>query len=143
MNESTNPRVIADNIKKLDARSLVTADGLKEMTEQVELLQTYSTTEIETGGKWIDNKTIFKRTVNLSQATAITASDWTTLPVDGGTPEIATLVKVEINYMSPSGNQGVKMKVSGSNLQAAVIYGTETIGVNSYFTLYYTKVTTP
>ena len=54
MTDSTNPRVMADNIRDLNARSLGTI-------AQVEALQTYSSDETDTGKVWIDGRKIYRR----------------------------------------------------------------------------------
>ena len=47
--DSTNPRVMANNIKELDARSLAALAGLDDISDQVEALGTFSATEVDTG----------------------------------------------------------------------------------------------
>ena len=58
MNDSTNPRVMADNIKELDARTLGTI-------AEVEALQIYDDAETDTGKKWIDGKTIYRKIISI------------------------------------------------------------------------------
>ena len=65
--DSTNPRVMADNIKELDARSLTTAD-------EVSALQIYDTDETDTGKKWIDGSAIYRKVIDIGDIEAATAS---------------------------------------------------------------------
>lgn len=79
MNDSTNIRIIADNIRKLekmvkeagselptpgagDAGKIlkVGSDGYELATEYSYTPPTYSTTEVNTGYKWIDNRDIYR-----------------------------------------------------------------------------------
>ena len=54
MVDSTNPRVMADNIKELDARTLGTI-------AEAEALQIYDDEETDTGKKWIDGSPIYRK----------------------------------------------------------------------------------
>lgn len=70
MTDSTNPRVMADNIKELDARTLGTA-------AEVKALQTISTDEIDTGRKWIDGRPIYSKVIALDTTLSVGYSAWT------------------------------------------------------------------
>lgn len=56
MNDSTNIRIIADNIRKLNSRS----SNLEKSAAKIP--KNYSTDEIDTGLKWIDGATIYQKT---------------------------------------------------------------------------------
>ena len=62
MTDSTNPRVMADNIKKLDAADQETAGVL-------EALQIYDDAETDTGKKWINGETIYRKVFTISELT--------------------------------------------------------------------------
>ena len=65
--DSTNPRVMADNINELDARALTTA-------AEVSALQIYDTDETDTGKKWIDGSAIYRKVIDIGDIEAATAS---------------------------------------------------------------------
>lgn len=67
MNDSTNIRIIADNIKKLDSRSSNLEKDFE--TAAAKIPKDYSTTEVETGLKWINDKTIFQKVLTGTTAT--------------------------------------------------------------------------
>ena len=54
MVDSTNPRIMADNIKELNA-------GTQANAKVIEALGTYSLTEVDTGKKWIDGSVIYRK----------------------------------------------------------------------------------
>ena len=58
MTDSTNPRVMADNIRELDARILGTV-------AQFEALQIFDDDETDKGMKWIDGSPIYRKVVDL------------------------------------------------------------------------------
>ena len=60
MTDSTNPRVMADNIRELSAGQA--AQGTK-LEAEIEALGSYSATEVDTGKKWIDGKSIYRRVI--------------------------------------------------------------------------------
>ena len=70
MTDSTNPRILADNIKTLNARTLGTA-------AEVEALQNYSTDEVDTG-KVYENKPVYRKIFTGTMPT-ITSEDTYTI----------------------------------------------------------------
>ena len=54
MIDSTNPRVMADNIRHLTA-------GEQANASAIEALQTYSTNEVDTGMLWVDRSPIYRK----------------------------------------------------------------------------------
>lgn len=72
--DSTNPRVMADNIKELNARTLGT-------TAEVEALQIFDDDETNTGKKWIDGTPIYRRVFVFDSPVSLAASSWNDLSV--------------------------------------------------------------
>lgn len=60
MVDSTNPRVMADNIRSLNAGNQANAGAIEANAEAIEALGTYSTNEIDTGMTWKESK-IFRK----------------------------------------------------------------------------------
>ena len=60
MVDSTNPRVIADNIKELSVGNQANAGAIEANAEAIEALGAYSTDEIDTGMTWKGSK-IFRK----------------------------------------------------------------------------------
>ena len=61
MIDSTNPRVMADNIRHLSGESGSQASDISTLQTTVAAQGTYSTTETDTGKKWIDNSSIYRK----------------------------------------------------------------------------------
>ena len=61
MIDSTNPRILADNIRDLTDKQIVEAAEILALQGDFEALGSYSTTEVNTGKKWIDNSGIFRK----------------------------------------------------------------------------------
>ena len=60
MIDSTNPRILADNIRALSKESESQASGISALQAAVEALRSYSKNEVDTGMKWIDGKNIYR-----------------------------------------------------------------------------------
>ena len=63
MIDSTNPRILADNIRDLTDKQIVEAAEILALQGDVEALGSYSTTETNTGKKWIDNSDIYRKII--------------------------------------------------------------------------------
>ena len=61
MIDSTNPRVMADNIRKLSDKQIAEAAEIVALQGDIEALGSYSTTEVDTGKKWIDGSAIYRK----------------------------------------------------------------------------------
>lgn len=113
----------------------------------------YSTTETDTGAKWIDGKAIYKKTIVVGTITANTLKT-----VNAGITNFGTLVKFEgvsagTNGSStapfPQNYSGVSDMYSGNAVAARYNISQDTIAVwsngfenqNIIVTLYYTKAT--
>lgn len=59
---STNPMTMAENIRKLDDLTQATASSVASIPVD-KIPKDYSTTETDTGIKWIDNKDIYVKTI--------------------------------------------------------------------------------
>ena len=140
MIDSTNPRIMADNIKELAAGgggtsvtpnpegeatgvlSSIGIDGNKYLT-----IQDYSTTEQSTGEKWIDNKDIFIIVIHLASPLAITGS-WQSTGVSwSGKSIIANYSAVPLGFGTYEGTLLVK-GISDTTVQDIIIkYTKETV----------------
>ena len=61
MIDSTNPRVMADNIRHLTAGEQANTTAIGTNTSSISALQTFDTDETNTGMKWIDDKDIYRK----------------------------------------------------------------------------------
>ena len=77
MIDSTNPRVMADNIRKLSGNQIGQAAELEALDNKIEALGSYSTTEIDTGKKWVDGSSIFRKVFILESAMSVVTGDVT------------------------------------------------------------------
>lgn len=80
MTDSTNPRVMADNIKELYA-------GLLATNAQVEALQTYDEDETATGEIWIDGKPIYQKVFKVANLPNTTSEN-----VSHGVTDLGTVI---------------------------------------------------
>ena len=101
---------------------------------------TYSTTEQKTGDKWIDNKDIYCKVVNLQSTLEVQSQTWTDTGVDS--TDIDTLLNVKA-YDANSVNFSVNAaKMVGETAHIGVMQFRSTqIGINR-LVLWYTKSTT-
>lgn len=157
--DSTNPRVIADNIRKLDDAVQAAASELPEVetTDEGKVLtvnasgkwavldlpasipKDYSLTETDTGLKWIDGKNIYSKTFYFEAVTA---------PVD---VEFTLEYIISANGFSFNTDRVVPIEVYNINNYQANIYYMRTsntirfgfqsnlVGDSAYVTLFYTK----
>ena len=105
----------------------------------------YSTSEVDTKVKWIDNKTIYRKTINIGALPNATGKQ-----VNHGISGLDTVVKMEGFARDPNAFTPLPFPGSGSNpagfiqvgiTSTAVSIGTGTDRSNAtgYITLYYTK----
>ena len=104
----------------------------------------YSTSEVNTGAKWIDSSAIYKKTVNFGSL-----PNATTKTVAHNITNVSRFVKVEQSVTNGGSGALALSSTSGSNTDAFNFYVTATeIGIktgadrsdcDAYITLYYTK----
>ena len=82
MTDSTNPRVMADNIKELSGASGSQAAEISALQTTVEALSKYSTTEYDTGKRWINNEVIYGRVVTFENPISISYDSFTNTNVE-------------------------------------------------------------
>lgn len=80
--DSTNPRIIAENIRKLDDLTQATAATVAEIPVD-KIPKDYSTTEQNTGVKWTDGKEIYSKTYSGAFPVITAATESVTLGVIG------------------------------------------------------------
>lgn len=106
----------------------------------------YSTTEVDTGFKWIDGKTIYKKTVTCSSVTG--AGHYLTF--NHSISSLDKVVKVESIAMRTDTVQYAQVDGDGFNSTLRVQVTATQVGINSavgaanyniYATIYYTKTT--
>lgn len=106
----------------------------------------YSSTEVDTGIKWIDGKTIYQKTITSRATTSNTSIDLSTLSID-------LIIKLEAVKVADVGNNMVWLNYYASNEDWFQFYYKQTDGDHSlvckavgenfvgniYVTIYYTK----
>lgn len=112
-------------------------------------VESYSLTEVPTGGTWIDGKPIYKRTYNcgslLNNGTRYVNHGITNLGVimkseafavyEGS---VSTGVNLPIPYTAPTGIQNT-VTVNFTSTQICLTTGTDRTAATAYVTLWYTK----
>ena len=104
----------------------------------------YSTNEMETNAKWIDGKTIYKKTINFGAL-----PDATTKSVAHGISNIGYIVKLEgitfnstrwlpLSLASPA-TVSTNIMLSADSTNVTIITGIDRTSDSAYVTLYYTK----
>lgn len=103
----------------------------------------YSTSEVDSGSKWIDGSAIYKKTVNLGNL-----PNNTTKTVAHNIANLSTLVRLEGNftngtnsapipYSAPTASKTVQAYVDATNITIGT--GEDRSAYSGYVTLYYTK----
>jgi hypothetical protein len=103
----------------------------------------YSTAEVDTGTKWINGESIYRKTINLGNL-----PDTTTKNITHNISNFETLVKLEgsftngtnsasIPYAAPTATKSVQAYVDTSNVVIGT--GEDRSSYTGYVTLYYTK----
>ena len=107
------------------------------------IIMDYSTSEVNTGAKWIDGETIFKKTINIGSL-----PNNTTSTVAHNITSLNQLIRVEgsftngtnsapIPYAAPTASKSVQVYVDGTNITIGT--GEDRSAYSGYVTLYYTK----
>ena len=106
----------------------------------------YSTTEVDTGAKWIDGKTIYKKTINFGALPNSTAKS-----VAHGISNLGMFVKVEaiavnpnnttlpLPYATPVDYAAYNVACSVNSTEVIIATNTNRADFTGYVTLYYTK----
>lgn len=102
----------------------------------------YSTTEQDTGIKWVDGKTIYQRTVYATAQTYLTNSAWSTIPWNSSFNNIAYLIEAVQHGVSPNAYQQIRFIADSGTIKGASAVSDNyppTLATNQYVTFYYTK----
>ena len=83
MIDSTNPRILADNIRALSAKGNTLGDA-------IEALGSYSTTEFDTGKRWLNDEPIYQRVLTFESSISISYDAFTNTNVDF--PDISKII---------------------------------------------------
>lgn len=134
MTDSTNPRVMADNIKKLHAGNLGTE-------EKVSALQIFDDAETDTGKVWVDGKPIYRKVINAELPNS------TTKTINHGITNLGDLVFFNAYSKYTEGTNRRKLGDAGSGTSSLTVSNTEIIivtnqnlsGIYADFILEYTK----
>lgn len=144
MTDSTNPRVMADNIKKLDARSSETAGIVKNLT-------TFSLTEeFDTGKRLPDGTVIYGKTFIPETIAGNTSTDYlisndfdSLIDIYGRV--VSGSYSIPVPYPAASGNLVITANVYQKSLRVTV--GAYYVDANALsdalIIVEYTKATTP
>lgn len=126
--------------------SQINPDGnvydIKDATARTEITQikaqnTYSMTEQDTGKKWIDGKTIYRKILTAGETTTLDTS-WK--QVSGWSIEVATLgYIVSLITVTSSLLNGVRTRFDTTTLQFSLASGTSNVYVGNYCIIEYTK----
>ena len=107
-------------------------------------VESYSTSEVDTGTTWIDDFTIYKKTIDIGAL-----PDTDTKTVAHGITGFVTLIDVSgsfsdgtnsapLPYSSPTTTKNVQVYVDDTNIN--IVTGEDRSSYNGYVTLYYTKI---
>lgn len=107
-------------------------------------VESYSTSEVDTGTTWIDDFTIYKKTIDIGAL-----PDTGTKTVAHGITGFVMLIDVAGNfsdgtnsaplpYSSPTTTKNIQIYVDGTNIN--IVTGEDRSSYNGYVTLYYTKI---
>lgn len=153
--DSTNPRIMADNIRELAKNGGGGGSDLPEVTsaDNGKVLGVvegswnkmdapsggidYSTTEQNTGRKWIDGKDIFQKTIVL-ESTVLVKTSWISTGIASG--DILTVLNMEILDGNNNPMTGVSLAIIDGYINL-ISYSSAGLGVKT-FTIRYVKATT-
>ena len=130
MIDSTNPRILADNIRALQAA--------------VETLGAYSTEETNTGKKWIDDSTIYKKVFFVESL-----PNATTKSINHGITNLKNVIKLEGLCQAAEGASGFPFPYATTLLlrytstQIAIQASGNSSSQSAYIIMEYTKSATP
>ena len=104
----------------------------------------YSTSEVNTGFKWIDGSDIYKKTVDIG-----TLPNNTTKNVAHGISNLSLILNYEtvaygsaylpIPYVTMTSQSTFQIQFSFSSTNISVVTGNDRTGYSAYVTMYYTK----
>ena len=127
MIDSTNPRVMADNIRQLSGDSGSQAADISTLQttvetqgDAIEALGSYSTTEVDTGKKWIDNSPIYRKVISIGDVEAATASN-----TDHGITNLGLVIDYKLIAISDSSFIYPLLYSSASYIRQVVITTTQ------------------
>lgn len=123
--------------------SILAADHYVGVYGTGPIIMDYSTSEVNTGSKWIDGMAIYKKTIFLGHL-----PDTSTATVAHNIVGLLSLVKLEgyftngtnrapLPYPSPTATKCVQVYVDTSNI--TIVTGEDRSAYTGYLTLYYTK----
>ena len=110
MTDSTNPRVMADNIKELFGKAI-------DQGAEIKALGTYSTDEVKTGKKF-KNLDVYSRIYELTEPVSIVAGVWTDLLSSFSGDKLINFIGYGENTTSII---GVASRIYTNKLQAAAL----------------------
>lgn len=146
MIDSTNPRVLADNVRHLAGASGSQASDISTLQNAVEALGTYSTDEVDTGKKWVDGNNIYRKIItieslpnNTYQSYAHNISNIDTIVRFYGVTKITNDNAARMLGYSGSGTNG--FIVSLSNI--SITTNSDMSGFSAYVGIEYTKSASP
>lgn len=107
-------------------------------------VESYSTSEVDTGTTWIDDFTIYKKTIDIGAL-----PDTDTKTVAHGITGFVMLIDVAgsfsdginsapLPYSSPTTTKNIQVYVDGTNIN--IVTGEDRSSYSGYVTLYYTKI---
>ena len=143
MTDSTNPRVMADNIKKLVVGNLSQDAEIEALDDKIEALGSYSATEINTG-MTLGNAVIYRKVFSLEGLPNATTD---TIPHGiSGIDKVINLYGVAQKTASYQGRMIPYSNLLGVQYDANNIYVTSSVDrsdVPAIIVIEYTKAVTP
>ena len=121
MTDSTNPRVMADNIRKLDARTNEIDARSLETESGLEAIGTYSTTEVETGMTYKGDP-IFRKIFEIDNL-----PNNTTLTIAHGVTNLGKVI--ELRAIAQGESSGFPIDYRN---QASLTFSTTQIGLTAF-----------
>ena len=115
---------------------------LNDVKNYVDNSNSYSTNEVKTGGKWIDGKPIYRKTLvftNLTLNNAPVQIGTTDIPITNITKTEELVIKTDL-ALTGSSHKAVYIESNGK-IFASQNLSSITSGWNIYFTIEYTKTT--
>ena len=136
--------VVLANVTTPSGTTDLTSDNIQQGSHSGEMSGSFSLTEIDTGARWIDGKTIYKKTINFGSL-----PNSTTKEVPHNISNLAYIVEMRgITYngtryadLSAPGindpGRGIQITATATNV--IVTTGFDRTNDSAYITLYYTK----
>lgn len=134
---------IVDNLTSAISSAPLSARQGKVLNEKIQAISNYSTTEVDTGGTWIDGSTIYKKTVVIASL----GTAGSTTAVAHGITNLSKIIKIEgvsqsgtnftILPYADGGNNDIGVYVNSTNV--CVYSQANRTGQSADVTIYYTK----